>query len=42
VVRNNAVRVWRSLAEAEQFALEQGWHPLPDEMLRRLHGDDQQ
>ncbi len=40
VVRHHAAVVWLSLAEAEEFALEQGWHPVSNEMSRRLHDQD--
>ena len=38
IVRHHVARVWRLLDEAEQFALEQGWHPITKEMSKRLHG----
>ncbi|MDB6037214.1 MAG: hypothetical protein JWM99_1055 [Verrucomicrobiales bacterium] len=37
LVRSSIARAWRSAEEAEAFALDRGWHPLPDEMARRLH-----
>ena len=37
IVRNHVARAWQSLAEAEEFALKQGWHPVTDEMSKRLH-----
>ena len=40
IVRKHVARAWQSLAEAEEFALEQGWHPVTDEVSRRLHGDE--